>query len=315
MDINRANMTEFFEELKAEFTGAFTTESRASLLPKMAFVIDSQGASMTHAWLKQLPQIREWLGDRQVKNVESKSMTVLNRLFEATLAMKRTDIEDDMHGLYKPIVGSMGVDGANFPVELCFEALLKGTATTWVDDLAFFSSARVYGENTIDNYGTDALSVTNFNSAIATIGSYLGGQNKPLGVKPFALLYGPALRVTAFEVLRDDFAARTADATGNPQGLNPNKNLIEPIESDMLIDGVTIDGTSYDAANYWFILCQKSGIRGIAYQDRLSAELQTQKWNPDSEFTFDTDEFEIGTRLRGEAFLAIPHLVYGSFAT
>lgn len=308
-------MSEFFEELKVEFTGAFQTEDRSSLLTKIAVVMSSNGASMTHAWLKQLPQLREWLGDRQVSNVSSKSLTILNRLFEATIGMKRTEIEDDMHSLYLPIVGSMGIDGANFPVELCMEALLKGTSTTWVDDVAFFSSSRTYGDNTIDNYGTDALSVTNFNSAIAKIGSYVGGHNKPLGVKPFALMYGPALRTLAFEVLRDDFAARTADATGNPQGNNPNKNLIEPIESDMLIDGITIDGTSYDAANYWFILCQKSGIKGLAYQDRLPAELQTQKWNPEAEATFDTDTFEIGTRLRGEAFLAIPHLIYGSFAT
>ena len=323
MDINRENMTRFFEELSVTFSAAFMAEADGSPVKQLAMELPSTGAALTHGWLNQLPSMREWLGDRIVQNAESTPLTVANRKFESTLEMPRVDLEDDQEGLYSPLVAAMGAAAAAHPEALCVEALLKGTATKWADGHNFFvASARKYGAATINNYSTDELSVASFNAAYTKMTSYVGHGGRPIGVRPMFLLHGPQLRTRAFEICRDDFAARTADATSgtaanqaSTQGLNPNKGTVIPIQTPHLIDGMIIDGATYNAGKYWYLLGSVAGLRGLVWQNRLGAELQAQKWNPNSEFTFNTDKFQLGVRMRGAPFLAIPHLIVGNFAT
>jgi phage major head subunit gpT-like protein len=111
------------------------------------------------------------------------------------------------------------------------------------------------------------------------------------------------------------YISRDASAADGVQGMNYNKGIVEPIVSEMLVDGIEVDGTTYNAAGYWFLLGDFAGIKGIVYQMRMAPELQTQKWSPDSEYTFNTDNFQIGARMRGEAFLALPHLIHANLAT
>ena len=321
MDINRSNMTEFFEELKASFTAGFDANFENSLHNKLAMTIDSKSASMTHGWLEQFGEMREWVGDRIVENITSDKLTITNKLYEKTKDIRRVDIEDDQHGLYLPIVSGMGAVAARQPEIICMHALLRGTADTWADGEVFFKADRQYGDYTIANYTTDALSAATFDEAYQAMTSFLGHEGSPIGVRPMYLLHGPKLRNKAFEILRDDFAARTADRTSGTaanesatQGRNPNAGTVIPVQSAHLVDGVKVNGTTYDAADYWFLFGEAAGIPGLVYQNRLAAELQTQKWNPDSEYTFDTDKFQIGARLRGAAFLALPHCIIGNFA-
>jgi hypothetical protein len=167
--------------------------------------------------------------------------------------------------------------------------LLKGAATNWADGVAFFSDSRTYGSNTIDNYTTSAFSATSFEAAYTAMASFVGHSNKPLGVRPMYLLHGPKLHAKAQEICNDLYAARTVDASTIVQGLNPWKGSVTPVQSPHLVDGIVVNGVSYNAADYWFLMGSSAGLMGLVYQDRLAPELQAQKWNPNSEFTFDTD--------------------------
>lgn len=315
MDINRANMTEFFQQVRAEFTAGFNATQDTSLLGKIATQVSTNTKSTVHGWLNQMPKMREWVGDRVVRNIESNSLTIQNRKFELTIDIPREDIEDDNYGLYSPVFNAAGIEAASMPMELCYSALLKGTSTLWADGTAFFSDSRTYGENTIDNYSTSELTVDTFNAAYLAMTSYLGHNNKPLRARPAYLICGPENRKTAFQVLEDMYISREASTADGVQGMNYNKGIVEPIISEMLVDGIEVDGTTYNAAGYWFLLGDFAGIKGIVYQQRMAPELQTQKWSPDSEYTFNTDNFQIGARMRGEAFLALPHLIYANLAS
>lgn len=317
-DINRASMAVFFQDLTTVFNDAFKAAMDAVTWPQYTMELPSRTATETHGWLNQIPGIREWIGPRVVNNVESKSLSVTNRKFEGTIGIARVDIEDDKLDLYRNIrVPGLAGEAAIHPEEILLGALLKGTSSLWVDDVEFFkaSAGRKYGENAINNYTTDALSATTFNAAYTAMTSYLGHSNKPLMTMPFALLHGPALRTKAFEVCRDDFYARTADASTIVQGRNPNAGKVIPIECPFLVDGIVLDGTSYDAANYWFLFGQRGGIRGLVYQKRLPYEVQNARTDVNGDFVFENDEFQFGVRGRGAAFLSMPHLIHGNFAT
>lgn len=322
MDINRANMDVFFEDLDVRFTEGFNTPGGTPILTSAGMVVPSTSAQGVHAWLNQIPNMREWLGDRQAKNIRSNKLTVVNRLFEDTLEIERVDIEDDSYGMYAPLSGLMGSNAAAFKDEVVVEALLNGTTDKWVDDVAIFSAAgRSYdGTNAINNYGTTALDAAGVQlaAAYAAMGAYLGHNGKPLRAVPTYLMHGPALRSVAMQNVENIYAALlAADGSTYVPSDNVNKGLVKRLECPFLIDGyVDSKGNSHDAANYWFLLAFIGGIRPVAYQDRIGPELQRARLDPNtSDYVFEKDKFQYGVRMRGAGFVTLPHLVFGGFAT
>jgi hypothetical protein len=71
---------------------------------QIATEIPSTTREMRHAWLDRIPQMREWLGERVVNNLAVRLQSIENRLFEDTVGVKRTDIEDDLIGAYRPVI-------------------------------------------------------------------------------------------------------------------------------------------------------------------------------------------------------------------
>lgn len=307
MDTNRAEIEAFFQNLEVGYTKGFNTGKERSILDKVAMVVPSTTAAVVHVWLEQLPRMREWIGDRLVENIKSNGMTIKNKLFESTKEMPRTDIEDDQHGLYLPIAELMGADAAAYPDKLCVDELVDNN--NWLADAAsFFKADRQYGSNVILNYTTNELTDANFEAAYTTMTSYLGHSDDPLNVVPFALVHGPTTRGVAWDITTNDIRAIiAADAsTWTGGGKNRNKGLVVPIQSSRLVGA---------AADYWYLLGEVGGIRGIIYQQRKAAEFQASRLNDDSDFVFETDKYQFGARARGAAFLSLPHLIHGNFKT
>jgi len=306
VDINRANIETLMQEYQVTFTDAFNAAGPDAILANIAMVMQSSGSAVVHHWLNQIPNMREWVGDRVVKNIESNSLTVANKLYEATIEIPRVDIEDDNQGIYTPLVGLMGRNAALYPDTLCATALV--TNDNWGGDEASFFSASTRtldGTNYISNYVTDALSETTFETAYETMAGYIGQDGRALNVRPTALLFGPKLRDTAFDILQNDFRGIVAaDASSYVAGRNRNQGLVTPIMSHELV------GT-YD--DYWFLLGEIGGIRGVAYQQRMPAEFQRARFMDDSDFVFETDKYQLGARSRGAAFKTLPFLVYGGY--
>ena len=136
MDINRANIEALFQQFEVIFTDAFNAERDQGIFEQIAMTIPSRSSGTVQAWLTQLPMMREWVGDRIVHNLESDNLTVTNKLYESTIGMKRTSIEDDEHGIYTPTVQLMGSNAAANPDKLVFEELVGDV--NWLADSASF---------------------------------------------------------------------------------------------------------------------------------------------------------------------------------
>ncbi len=300
MDINRANIEALFQDFQVAYTDGFNTGQERSILDDIAMVVPSTTAATRHAWLNQLPKMREWIGDRLVNNIESNAMTIENKKYEATEEMERTEIEDDQHGLYRPLAGLMGQGAATYPDELIANELVNDV--DWLaDGSAFFGTTRKYGSNTISNKSTTTFSSTEFEAARVLMTSYQGHSDEPLNVRPTFLLHGPNTKGTAFDVLENEFRA-----AGSAMIKNRNFGLAKPIESSRLV------GT---AANYVFLFGEIAGIKGAVYQERKKAEFQGSRLRDDSDFVFETDKYQFGARARGRAFLALPHLIFAWYVT
>lgn len=114
---------------------------------QVAKLINSDGKSNTYAWLSQFPAFREWVGARLHKTLSEKAYTVVNRKFENTIDVLRTDIEDDNFGQYGGIAESFGQAVVDMKNDLIFQALQAGFTSLCYDDQFFFDVDHPIAEN------------------------------------------------------------------------------------------------------------------------------------------------------------------------
>lgn len=143
----------------------------------VATLVPSSTASNTYGWLGQFPKLREWVGARVVKDMAAAGYTLTNKLYEGTVSIARTDIEDDNIGIYKPMMQEVGRATATHPDELVFALLAAGHSTLCFDGQNFFDTDHPVYPN-VDGTGT-AAAVSN----VATGGGpawYLLDTSRPL---------------------------------------------------------------------------------------------------------------------------------------
>ena len=139
------------------FQDALSTAPSAYL--QIATRIQSTTASNTYGWLGQFPKLREWIGDRVIKDMAAQGYQVTNKLFESTVGVKRTDIEDDNLGIYAPLMQEMGRAAGVHPDELVFALLKVGHSSLCYDGQYFFDTDHPVYPN-VDGTGT-AVTVSN----------------------------------------------------------------------------------------------------------------------------------------------------------
>jgi phage major head subunit gpT-like protein len=150
--INQANLHDLFRGFKASFNTGF--RSATPQWDRIATLINSTTKEEKYAWLGQFPRLREWVGDRVVKDLESHDYAIKNRKFEATVGVPRDDIEDDTYGIYNPLMQEMGYAGATHPDELNYALLAAGFDTPCYDGQYFFDADHPVADKSVSNVQT-----------------------------------------------------------------------------------------------------------------------------------------------------------------
>lgn len=96
-----------------------------------------------YGWMKELPGMREWVGQRQVNNLEAVGAQLKNKSWEHTIGVKRTHIEDDKLGIYTPRLQIQGETVGRHPDELVWGLLPTGFAAKGFDGQYFFDTDHV----------------------------------------------------------------------------------------------------------------------------------------------------------------------------
>ena len=100
--------------------------------------IPSTSKENLYGWLKDIPGMREWLGERVVNTMSIDGYRIRNRNFESTVGVKRDDIEDDNYGVYEAIFRHMGENTGRHANELVFDLLKNGFNSPCYDGQYFF---------------------------------------------------------------------------------------------------------------------------------------------------------------------------------
>lgn len=131
--------------------------------PRIATKVPTSAIKTKLPWLKDVPGMRRWLGDRVVHGLEASSYEIENLEYEDTFGIKIRDIESDQFGTFAPRMQIMGEQYSAWPDQTIWPALLAGFDTICSDGQYFFDSDHVV----LDKSGAET-SVSNFQSGSST---------------------------------------------------------------------------------------------------------------------------------------------------
>lgn len=124
MELTSANLQALFRGYNTNFQQGFDSlGDQGALYEQFATIVPSTTAVEVYPWLKSLPRMREWLGDRVIHSLEGGDFSIKNRKFELTEGVERDAIEDDTYGLYGPVFNEFGRSSREHPNELTVEVL------------------------------------------------------------------------------------------------------------------------------------------------------------------------------------------------
>lgn len=178
--ITAAILTALNTGLNKSFKDAYGKMRESVFHAEIASVVPSTTATNTYDWLGDFPQLREWVGPRVVKDMKASAYQITNRLFEATLGVQRTQIEDDQYGHYSTVAVSMGQEAAQHPDRMISDLIASGFAATCYDGQYFFDTDHPVYANAD---GTGAVTTASNLVAGAEPAWYLLDTSKAL--KPF----------------------------------------------------------------------------------------------------------------------------------
>lgn len=134
--------SELLQSLRISFGANFNQAFKGarSRYKDIAMVAHSSSSKSVYGWLGQMPQLREWLGERHIQSLQSYGFEIENRDFEMTIEVRRNDIMDDNAGVYGPLFNEMGRAAALHPDELIFGLLPDGFTAPCYDGQNFFDT-------------------------------------------------------------------------------------------------------------------------------------------------------------------------------
>lgn len=293
MIVNQGTLQGMYTGFKTLFNKAF--DGIEPQWGKIATQVPSSNKSETYGWLGALPQMREWIGSRQIKSLEAAGYTITNKTYEATVGVPREDIEDDNLGVYAPAIQGLGISAATMPDKLVFGLLKDGFTQICYDGKPFFAIDHKSGKKTYSNKGTVALTPETYAAARAKMMSLTDEEGRPLGIVPDLLVVPPALESMARKILNAD----QIDGTSNTF-----KGSATLLASPYLAGADTA----------WYVLCTGNIVKPIVYQLRRKPALVAQT-KPEDDSVFMHNSYIYGADMRCNVGYTLPQLAYGSTGT
>lgn len=141
MQITPATLRALADGFNAAFMRGI--DSVKATWPLVGMEVPSNSKLENYGWMKGLPGMREWVGQRVVHNLEAVAYQIVNRHWEHTIGVDKDDIDDDTLGLYSLRFAQQGEIAARHPDSLMWATLLTGFSSLAMDGQYFFDSDHV----------------------------------------------------------------------------------------------------------------------------------------------------------------------------
>lgn len=296
MIINQANLHGIDISYNTAYNKAFLDVKTD--YERIATTVPSSSGENNYKWLGQMPQMREWIGERVIQSLAAYDYTIKNKKFETTISIPRETIEDDQYGTYTAVFSGLGEAAARHPDTLVFETMKNGFAEKCYDGEPFFSEHHPSGEDgeeRVSNCTHLKLSRESYLAARTAIMSYKGDNGKSLKIVPDLLVVSPANEENARLILEAD-------------QINGTTNVLKGTAEILVAPELS------DEPEKWFLLCTKRFLKPFIFQKRKEIKL-TSYTKDDDERVFFSDEFTWGADGRSNAGYGFWQMAYGSDGT
>ena len=142
-------LSDIFTGFKTSYRSGFAGVTPA--YTQVATRIPSTARTEKYSWLGAWPKLREWIGDRQIKQLSGHGYSLTNRRFEGTVEVDADDIRDDQLGVYGAMFEEQGRATADFPDELVFGLLANAHNVKCYDGQPFFDDEHPVGNGLVSN--------------------------------------------------------------------------------------------------------------------------------------------------------------------
>lgn len=304
MIINRTNVEAVFQNLRASYNQAFAGTQAATNWQSVATEQSTTSIVELMAWIQDLPNWREWAGDKVIEALAAYGYTLTLLPYETTFGVKRRDLEADRLGIYAAKARANGELAAYYPQERVFDLLNAAFTAPCFDGQAFFSDAhptetKAGKATTFTNKLVVPLSSATKAAAAASLGAaeiaLMGMKNsrgRPIRISSPKLVVPLALKATAWDLYNSD---RLEDGKSNPF-----KGQYEP--------EVCQDLTSPTA---WFLAGSSGGLKPLIHMVRKSPTT-VQVMDPSDSYVVTTGNFIFGQEADSAAGFTLPQLAVGS---
>jgi len=260
--------------LKTNFLRQF--QATASNVAMIASILKSDSDYETYGFLGELPQVREFLAERQVVGLQDASYIVRNRTWESTLGVKREDLEDDKLGALPVRIGEMAANAKQHAMTLLAETLAAGDSTNCYDGTPFFyDSHPARGQQTAvqDNLLTGSgTSVSNLSTDLA-LGKARLKRQLDEGGKPFRSSWGKIVVCAPPELEHSFQSILNPEAT-----MISNSSNVQRGEYELLIMPELTN------ASDWYMLHVGGVLKPLILQERKPVEFTAMDSSTDEAF-------------------------------
>lgn len=312
MVINASNLDAIFISFSKQFADAYMTEAQP-----LVDAVGSRIASNTRDQRYPIVQsisgaMRQWggtgsiSGERVINNIVNDGLVVTNLKWENSLAIERTDLEDDQYGIYSSMLIPNLARHAKLLPELQV-ANIFNTNPVGYDGVSLFNAAHPidpsgFTPGTQSNtLATKPLNATNLAIAYQTMLAFKGPDNIPMGSLGTTLLVPPSCAYVAWTLANGSFFPESKNSVAGVFGSQSNvwQGQFNVVVSPYLTDS----GDPTTAV--WYLLDTRTPTqRCVFWQERSPAQLVSMV-DPANPAVFFEDRFYMGARMRGAAAPAL----------
>ena len=295
MDITPASLQILFNAFDMSYQSGLSSPQEV-WTEKLAMTRPSSTSQNTYPFMGLAPQLREWVGERQVQSVTAYKYVIANKHYESTVEVDKNDIEDDQYGLYAPIIVEMGVSARKWPDTVTIPLLQAGQTTLCYDNQNFFDTQHPIDMLTPSKgvqsnlFTSQALTPEHYQEVRVAMMSLIGENSLPLGVRPNLLIVPPQLEATARQILHADYIVAQTGTAPMIGGTNVFKGTADLLVVDMLANQPT----------EWYLADTTRTVKPLVWQLRQAPRF-VQLIDPQSPNVFNLKKFLYGTDARGAA--------------
>jgi len=295
MILNEGTIREAFQSFNTLFNKAF--EEAPVNYQRVAMEVPSDTRDETYAWLGAVPSMREWIANREIKNLSAFGYSIQNKNFELTISVPRNELEDDRIGVYKPMFQDLAYNAKRHPDKLIFKLFPEAFTAKCFDGTPFIGDAHPIGtggksKSVQSNKGTHKLTPQSYGAARTQMMTLVNEQEEPLYVVPDLLVVAPQKEAIARTILMAD-------------EIHQEVNIYKGTSELLVVPELARN------PEQWFLLSTKRPVRPFIFQNRRKAQL-VSKTAPSDDNVFFENNFIYDVDSRCNAGHGLWQLAFGS---